>query len=175
MIGSGTGRRRAAWLAACRRAARHSPFRRRTGRRAAWLAVASAAAGAACAGDEIEPPALLDAESAVEHPRALAMAGIGGTTVLRLLVSAQGKVDSVEVARSSGHPGLDSAAVDGAGRMTFKPAVSGGQPVQAWADVPVRFALPPESSGATAAGRGGADRDSTPQQPSAPHAPGPTP
>lgn len=108
---------------------------------------------------------MLEAESTVEHPRRLALAGVAGTTALRLLVSAQGRVDSVEVAQSSGHSGLDSAAVRGAGRMTFKPALSGGRPVPAWVDVPVRF-------GGTVAGKAGAPpaerRDSA-----APPAPGP--
>lgn len=136
----------------------------RTGRGpGAWIAVACAWAGAGCAGDEIQPPALRATESAVEHPRHLAVAGVAGTTVLRLLVGAEGQVDSVEVARSSGHPGLDSAAVHGARRMTFEPAVRGGQPVAAWVDVPVRFgnSAAPETAAGDAAAPAAAPRDST--------------
>ena len=141
----------------------------------AWIAVACAWAGASCAGDEIKPPALRATESAVEHPRHLAAAGVAGTTALRLLIDPEGQVDSVEVAQSSGHPGLDSAAVHGARRMTFEPAIRGGRPVSAWVDVPVRFgnSAPAGTETGTAAEDAGAP-DAAPQDSSAPPPVGPT-
>ncbi len=106
---------------------------------AAWLAAGGTSVLAGCASEKIDPPVPLDAESSVEHPSELAAAGVGGTTRLRLLIDEAGSVDSVEVAESSGHPGLDSAAVDGARRMEFEPASRAGEPVRAWVDAPVRF------------------------------------
>lgn len=109
---------------------------------AAWLMAVGAFAAAGCGGDEIEPPAAVAAESAVEYPSDLAAAGARGTVRLRILVGATGAVDSVEVAASSGHAGLDSAAAAGARRMAFEPATRNGEPVSAWVDAPVRFEPP---------------------------------
>ena len=41
-------------------------------------------------------------------------------------VRAAGRVESVEILRSSGHPRLDQAAIDALSRWTFEPARSDG-------------------------------------------------
>lgn len=65
-----------------------------------------------------------------------------GRVVLRVLVRADGAADRVEVAVSSGHPVLDRAAADAAQSWRFSPATRNGEPIAAWAVVPVRFVVP---------------------------------
>lgn len=64
-----------------------------------------------------------------------------GTVLLLLYVNESGKVDRVEVARSSGVPSLDAAAAAAERRSTFRPAVSGGRPVKSRVQVPYTFSL----------------------------------
>ncbi len=78
----------------------------------------------------------------MEYPPALYGQDAEGTTTLRVLVNESGGVDSVAIAEGSGHPGLDSAAVEGARAMAFEPALKDGEPVRAWVDLPVRFSKP---------------------------------
>jgi TonB family protein len=51
----------------------------------------------------------------------------------------EGRVDSVELERSSGHALLDSLATSGAHELTYHPARRGDEPVGIWALLPVRF------------------------------------
>lgn len=64
-----------------------------------------------------------------------------GVVVLRVLVSEGGAPLRVVVERSSGHRRLDAAAIAGVSRWTFQPAVRHSRAVEAWMQVPVRFAL----------------------------------
>jgi periplasmic protein TonB len=76
------------------------------------------------------------------YPR-VAMAGhMQGTVTLRVLVDETGKPVDVIVETSSGHPVLDKAARDQVlARWRFQPAKTDGQPVRAWARIPVTFSL----------------------------------
>lgn len=65
-----------------------------------------------------------------------------GRVVLRVLVRADGAVGGVEVAASSGHPLLDAAAAKASAGWRFQPATRDGDPIEAWALVPVRFVVP---------------------------------
>jgi TonB family protein len=95
---------------------------------------------AACGGDEaIETPTPRFTDSPVEYPLELWDRNIEGSTLVRVLVNETGGVDSVMVMESSGHAGLDSAAVRGARSMEFEPATKDGEPLKVWASVPVRF------------------------------------
>lgn len=62
---------------------------------------------------------------------------IAGAVRLRVLVDANGRVDSIEVARSA--PGLDAAAIEAVRRWEFRAALRGGRPVPEWTEVEVRF------------------------------------
>lgn len=64
-----------------------------------------------------------------------------GRVVLRVLVRPDGTVDQVEVAASSGHPELDRAAAEAAQSWQFRPATRDGEPIAAWAVIPVRFVI----------------------------------
>ncbi len=64
-----------------------------------------------------------------------------GQVLLRVRVTAEGRAERVEVARSSGFERLDRSARAAVARWRFVPAREGERPVAAWVLVPVRFVL----------------------------------
>ena len=101
-------------------------------------------------------PRVLGGEETVAYPIALWDAGIEGATTLRVRVTEEGVVDSIEVTGTSGHAVLDSDAVDGVRALRFEPGRLGPRPTRMWATLPVLFtrrgapadpqsALPPAS------------------------------
>lgn len=64
-----------------------------------------------------------------------------GTVVLRVLVDADGRVQRIEIARSSGHSQLDTAARETVLRAHFRPVLRDGLAVPAWGVVPIEFRL----------------------------------
>ncbi len=107
-------------------------------------AMALVAAVAACAGEgEIDQPTPLYGQVPIEYPLQLWDQDMEGETLLRVRVTDTGGVDSVEVLEPSGHPAFDSAAVDGARALRFRPARRDGERIEVWAKVPVRFSKRP--------------------------------
>jgi TonB family protein len=107
---------------------------------ASGVAAAMILALAACRPNgELERPLPLYGESPIEYPLDLWDGGAEGTTVVRVRVTDTGIVDSVEVAESSGHPGLDSAAVAGARELRFQPGRRDGKRIRMWAALPIHF------------------------------------
>ena len=78
----------------------------------------------------------------IPYPRISMMNREQGTVMLRVLVGVDGKVQTVEVERTSGSRTLDMAARDAVKTWLFKPGMRGGQPYAAWARVPINFTLP---------------------------------
>lgn len=64
-----------------------------------------------------------------------------GDLLVRVLVNEQGKVDKVEIQKSSGYARLDNAARDAAMKAVFKPYIDGGRAVTVWVTVPFSFKL----------------------------------
>jgi periplasmic protein TonB len=64
-----------------------------------------------------------------------------GRVILRVLVSAAGAPDNIEVRTSSGSERLDRAAIEAVRRWRFAPARRGAETVAAWALVPILFQL----------------------------------
>ncbi|MBY0422684.1 MAG: TonB family protein [Parvularculaceae bacterium] len=64
-----------------------------------------------------------------------------GVVGLLLYVGADGRVEQVQVEKSSGFPALDAAAAAEARKWRFLPAQNEGQPVAAWHRISVRFRL----------------------------------
>ena len=93
----------------------------------------------------LRPPLRLGEDHPFEFPEAAWDEGVEGTTVLKLLISRSGNVDSAFVWESSGHPSLDSAALAQASDLEFEPASQGGDPVQVWGRLPVIFPQPDET------------------------------
>jgi len=75
------------------------------------------------------------------YPPASRRLGEQGRVVLRVLVSADGQPEQVEVRTSSGSVRLDTAALDAVRRWKFVPAKQGDRPVAARVLVPISFRL----------------------------------
>jgi TonB family protein len=91
-----------------------------------------------------QPPVALNPDPPVEYPAALLDQRIEGRVLLRLYADSTGAVvaESTRVAESSGYPAFDSAAVAGAARLRFSPALRGGRPVATAFLQPVHFRGP---------------------------------
>jgi protein TonB len=64
-----------------------------------------------------------------------------GEVLLNVLVDANGNVQRIEIARSSGHADLDAAAREAVQRAHFKPVLRDGRAIAAWGTVPIEFRL----------------------------------
>jgi periplasmic protein TonB len=73
-------------------------------------------------------------------PRAVAFR-MSGTALIRALVGPDGLTRELRLHRSSGHAELDQAALAAVRGWAFAAATHGGQPIEAWVEVPVRFRL----------------------------------
>lgn len=67
--------------------------------------------------------------------------GEQGKVMLRVLVSAKGTTDKVELRATSGSSRLDDAALDAVRHWRFVPARQGDQAVAAWVLIPITFSL----------------------------------
>jgi periplasmic protein TonB len=94
--------------------------------------------------DKIDPPkfgvAYLN-NPAPKYPTLSKRAGEHGRVVLKVLVSAKGDAETVEVDTSSGSDRLDNAAMEAVKRWRFVPARKGGQALSAYVLVPIKFSL----------------------------------
>lgn len=89
-----------------------------------------ACAGASAAdGHWVQDPKSCEAP---QYPRESLARGEHGTTVLRILVGADGKAIDSEVETSSSSRKLDSAAQRALMECTFKPMPAGAKPAQQW-------------------------------------------
>ncbi|KHL56128.1 energy transducer TonB [Xanthomonas cannabis] len=77
-----------------------------------------------------------------EYAPELACAGVGGTTVLRVVVGTEGTPTDVSVTQGSGQPVLDEAAQKRVREWKFKAATRNGQAVPQTIQVPVAFKPP---------------------------------
>ena len=64
-----------------------------------------------------------------------------GTVLLDVLVRRDGTVGSIRLAESSGYKSLDQSAISEVRTWTFHPGKRGGEPVEMWVKVPIRFRL----------------------------------
>lgn len=92
-----------------------------------------------------------------EYAPALRDAGIEGTTVVYVFLSATGTLENAVIAESSGDQHLDEAALRVARVFRFSAALEGGVPVAAWIQVPITFSLatPPPCWGCRGIGPAG--------------------
>jgi TonB family protein len=75
------------------------------------------------------------------YPPALRNAGIGGTTVLRVLIGSSGRVRDAVVVQGSGHEQIDGAARESVREMRFEPLLREGCALLVLADVPVQLSV----------------------------------
>ena len=102
--------------------------------------------GAADGGAGIDPNSIAHADYASNpppvYPALARRREQQGTVTVRVLVGADGAVESAEVAESSGFDSLDDAALETVrARWRFVPARHDGLAVESWVLVPIRFAL----------------------------------
>jgi TonB family protein len=76
------------------------------------------------------------------YPIDLQRAGIGGVVGLQLWVDSTGTVDVVNLAKASGYPRLNKAALQVAPTFRFEPARRFGRAVGTWVQFDVRFRVP---------------------------------
>jgi TonB family protein len=89
-------------------------------------------------------PELMGDAVPFRYPMGLYTQGVEGDVTLRLHVDSTGAVvaESLRVAESSGQPLLDSAAMEGAPVLRFRPAKLGGRAVPLTVLFPVKFRVP---------------------------------
>lgn len=111
------------------------------------LATVTALAG--CTGSEQpDAPAIAPTEVAAvqtpppDYPAELACGGIGGKSVLRVVVGPQGSPTNVSLITSSGNSQLDDSAIARVREWKFNAATRNGQPVPTTIQVPVSFNPP---------------------------------
>lgn len=99
---------------------------------------------------EESAPIPLNGNSPIVYPQALWDQQIGGTVILRMVITAGGDVisDSIRVDESSGFPALDSAAVAGAKQLRYAPALRNGVAVALPFRQPIHF-TPSQRGGPT--------------------------
>jgi len=94
------------------------------------------------AAPDSEPSAIAyGKQTRVPYPRESLINHEQGTVILRVLVSADGLVQAVEIERTSGYIRLDHAARDAVRGWSFHPALRNGTAQSAWALVQVTFNL----------------------------------
>lgn len=73
------------------------------------------------------------------YPREALRRGVGGIVRVEVSVAADGSVERLDMAESSGNRFLDRAAMEAVRRWRFSPAMRNGQPVSATVVVPIEF------------------------------------
>jgi protein TonB len=78
---------------------------------------------------------------APRYPEEAVAANQSGTVILRVLVGADGTVESLRVFKSSGVNSLDDSALAAVRRWRFSPATRGGAAVPGEVNVPIKFRI----------------------------------
>jgi len=76
-----------------------------------------------------------------EYPEDARRRNQEGVVLVKVVVNARGRVDTLELEHSSGYASLDEAALKAVRRWEFDPARRGGAAVVSTVTVPVRFRL----------------------------------
>lgn len=94
--------------------------------------------------EPVELPALLTTELPFRYPPALYIRQVHGDVTLRLFIDSLGLVvpESTQVAEPASHPGFDTAAVEGASRLVFRPARRGERRIGYTVLFPIKFRVP---------------------------------
>ncbi|HSJ23901.1 MAG TPA: TonB family protein [Longimicrobiales bacterium] len=90
---------------------------------------------------ELRNPDEVRAALTRNYPSLLRDAGIGGTVLLWVFIDESGVVQSSVVHTSSGHAGLDEAALVVAPQMKFTPAINRDRRVPVWIELPLLFTV----------------------------------
>ncbi len=110
--------------------------------------VAATALAACNSSDQPPAPTVAPTEVAAvqtpppDYPAELACTGVGGKSVLRVVVGPQGAPTDVSLVTSSGNSQLDDSAIARVREWKFKAATRNGQAVPTTIQVPVSFNPP---------------------------------
>lgn len=74
-----------------------------------------------------------------EYPADLQEAGVSGTSHVWFFLDAEGRLEKVQMNRSSGRQELDDAALRVASVIQFTPAINHDELVPAWISLPISF------------------------------------
>jgi protein TonB len=74
-----------------------------------------------------------------EYPPLLRDAGLGGEVLVWFFIDEEGRVVRTQIQQSSGHDGLDKAALKVADIIQFTPALNRDQRVPVWISLPITF------------------------------------
>jgi len=108
------------------------------------------------ADDPVELPLLLSTELPFRYPPALYLQFIQDSVTLQLRIDSLGRVvqESTRVAQHAKDAAFDSAAMEGAARLVFRPARQGDRRIPYTVLFPIKFRMPngprtPDDSGST--------------------------
>jgi len=76
-----------------------------------------------------------------KYPKIARKRGYQGSVVLEVLVDRNGKVVDLRVAKTSGYPILDKAAITTVKDWSFEPGMVGRERAAMWVTIPIRFEL----------------------------------
>lgn len=96
-----------------------------------------------CATGRVQPPALIG-RGELDYPLQAKLAQIQGDVILALDIDEQGRVEHAAIAKSSGFPVLDDAALRYAQSLRFRPARVGRRAVRAHTELLLKFRLSQE-------------------------------
>jgi periplasmic protein TonB len=88
---------------------------------------------------ELRNPDAIRTQLVRSYPPLLRDAGVGGTVVVWVFINERGVVERALVKESSGHQGLDEAALRVAPEMSFTPAIFRDVRVPVWIEIPLLF------------------------------------
>lgn len=86
----------------------------------------------------VKPPKVRSAEPPI-HPDRGPGKDYSGKVRVDLIVEADGKPSHLRIARSSGYPDVDQAALDSVEKFRFRPATLDGKPVRVDMNIEVAF------------------------------------
>lgn len=90
--------------------------------------------------EEPQPVNMNDLIKLIGYPQIARDAGIQGTVVVRVLVDKKGRYSNHKVINQV-HPILSKNVEKHINRLTFTPAIQGGNPIQFWVNIPFNFKL----------------------------------
>jgi TonB family protein len=107
---------------------------------------ALALSGFAASAANVTPKVDTSQPTPVVYPEEAQRAGEEGTVLVSVLVATDGRPEKIGLAKSSGYPDLDNAAVQTAANWHYVPALHNGDAASEWTTVQVVYRLPEQAS-----------------------------
>jgi TonB family protein len=88
-----------------------------------------------------DPRPIQNLQQLVQYPDLARRSGLEGKVLLGLLIGLDGRVEAVDIDKSSGYQVLDNSAADAMRNARFTPALQDGHPVRVWYEAPIEFRM----------------------------------